>query len=131
MINDFVATHINARSFTTLGQLRYLSCIAQMDVVIGNSSSGLIEVPSFKKPTINIGDRQLGRVKAASVIDCEPSKSSILAALQKAYSPEFQAILATIKNPYSNDETCQKIIDILATVNLDNILKKHFFDIPR
>ena len=77
MIVEFVSKHPHAKAFTSLGQLRYLSCIKYVDGVVGNSSSGLAEVPSFKKGTINIGDRQKGRLKAVSVIDCEPNKISI------------------------------------------------------
>jgi|CXWL01.1.fsa_nt_gi GDP/UDP-N,N'-diacetylbacillosamine 2-epimerase (hydrolysing) len=130
MINNFVSKHKNARAYSSLGQQRYLSCVALVDAVVGNSSSGIIEAPSFKKPTINIGNRQSGRVKAESVIDCEPSKNSILAALQKAYSQEFQASLAIVENPYGNGDSCKKIVDTLISVDLVDILKKQFFDIP-
>ena len=81
MVEQFVATHLNARAYTSLGQLRYLSCISQVDGVVGNSSSGLTEVPSFKKGTVNIGDRQRGRLQAASVINCEPTRPGIESAL--------------------------------------------------
>jgi GDP/UDP-N,N'-diacetylbacillosamine 2-epimerase (hydrolysing) len=70
MVEQFASQHANAHAFTSLGQLRYLSCIAQVDGVVGNSSSGLAEVPSFKKGTINIGDRQRGRLQATSIINC-------------------------------------------------------------
>ena len=90
MIQDFVQKNTNAKVFTSLGQLRYLSCIKYFDAVIGNSSSGLIEVPHLKKPTINIGDRQKGRLKADTVIDCEPNRLSINNALKKALSNDFQ-----------------------------------------
>lgn len=130
MISNFVKQYPNSCAYSSLGQLRYLSCLAQVDAVIGNSSSGLIEVPSFKKPTINIGNRQLGRVKAESVVDCEPSKQSILAALHKIYSPEFLASISSVKNPYEISNSCEKIMKILLSVDLSNILEKHFFDIP-
>jgi len=100
MVDRFVADHPNARAYTSLGQLRYLSCIRHVDGVVGNSSSGLAEVPSFRKGTINIGDRQRGRLKAESVIDCSPDRQSIAAALQQLYSRAFQATLKTIRNPY-------------------------------
>lgn len=129
MINNFVKQNKNAHVYSSLGQQRYLSCLALIDVVIGNSSSGIIEAPSFKKATINIGSRQLGRIKADSVIDCEATKPSILAALHKAYSPEFQAILPSVKNPYEGENTCEKIINILLSTDLSNILAKQFFDI--
>lgn len=93
MVEQFVAQHTNARAYPSLGQLRYLSCIAHVDGVVGNSSSGLLEVPSFRKGTINIGDRQRGRLLAASVINCKPSRQSISAALGRLYEADFQASL--------------------------------------
>ncbi|MEK6747242.1 MAG: UDP-N-acetylglucosamine 2-epimerase [Pseudomonadota bacterium] len=130
LIQDFVAQNKNARAYDSLGQQRYLSCVAEVDAVVGNSSSGLIEVPSFKKPTINIGNRQNGRIKAASVIDCEPERDSILVALDKAYSKEFRTSLSNIENSYGSGDSCKKIVDTLISVDLYNILTKHFFDIP-
>ena len=88
-IREFVSSHPNAKAFTSLGQLRYLSCIKHVDGVVGNSSSGLAEVPTFKKGTINIGDRQCGRIKATSVIDCKPTRESIYKALTKLYSTDL------------------------------------------
>ena len=91
MIQDFVQKNKNAIVFTSLGQLRYLSCIKYVDAVIGNSSSGLIEVPYLKKPTINIGDRQKGRLKADTIIDCNPERLSINNAIKKAFSNDFKS----------------------------------------
>ena len=90
MIEEFVAKKKHSKAYTSLGQLRYLSCIKYVDGVIGNSSSGLLEVPSFKKGSINIGDRQKGRLKAESVIDCEASNLDISHALEKLFSLDFQ-----------------------------------------
>ena len=129
MIEKFVAKHPHAKAFTSLGQLRYLSCIKYVDGVVGNSSSGLAEVPSFKKGTINIGDRQKGRLKAVSVIDCEPNKVSINNAVQKLYSAEFQDKLSTVKNPYGSGGASEAIINILENVTLDGILKKKFYNL--
>ena len=128
-IQKFVSEHNNASVFTSLGQLRYLSCIAQVDAVIGNSSSGLAEVPSFKKATINIGDRQRGRMKARSVIDCLPERSAILQALEKIYLDEFQQKLKSVVNPYGEGGASESIVEILESANLDNIVKKSFYDI--
>jgi GDP/UDP-N,N'-diacetylbacillosamine 2-epimerase (hydrolysing) len=128
MIEKFVAKHPHAIAFTSLGQLRYLSCIKYVDGVVGNSSSGLAEVPSFKKGTINIGDRQKGRMKAGSVIDCEANKKSISSAIQKLYSAEFQAKLRTVKNPYGSGGASEALVKILERVSLDGILKKTFYD---
>ena len=129
-IHRFVATHPNSRAYTSLGQLRYLSCIRHVDGVVGNSSSGLTEAPSFHKGTLNIGDRQRGRLKAASVIDCAPERTSIGAALRRLYSSEFKATLHEVRNPYGNAGASERIVTILATVELGGILKKRFFDLP-
>jgi GDP/UDP-N,N'-diacetylbacillosamine 2-epimerase (hydrolysing) len=129
MIDQFVAKHPNARSYTSLGQLRYLSCIKHVDGVVGNSSSGLIEVPSFAKGTINIGDRQRGRLKAESVIDCAPEQESITAALRKLYSKEFQLSVGKVKNPYGEGGASKKVVKILHDHSLELILKKTFHDL--
>ena len=101
LIDAFVAEHpARSKAFTSLGQLRYLSAVACVDAVVGNSSSGLAEVPSLRKATVNIGDRQRGRLKAASVIDCLPEKAAILAALAQVYSPEFREMLPHAENPF-------------------------------
>lgn len=128
MIEAFVASHPNARAFTSLGQLRYLSCLRYVDGVIGNSSSGLTEVPSFGKGTINIGDRQRGRLKAASVIDCLPTQQSIAAALQQLMSSAFQSALSTVKNPYGEGGAAERIVAVLRDVSLESILMKSFYD---
>jgi len=130
LVYDFVAKNPNAKAFESLGQLRYLSCIACVDGVVGNSSSGLTEVPSFRKGTINIGSRQEGRLQAASVINCAPERDDIRAALSRLYSPEFQSQLTKVKNPYGVPGASGRIVDIIASANLDGILKKRFVDIP-
>jgi GDP/UDP-N,N'-diacetylbacillosamine 2-epimerase (hydrolysing) len=129
MIDHYVANnHQKSVSFVSLGQLRYLSSLQYVDAVIGNSSSGLIEVPSFNIPTINIGDRQKGRLRAASIIDCKPAKADILAAYDKINSTEFKKLLVNLENPYGNGGASQKIINILSGISFDGILKKTFFD---
>ena len=97
--------------------------------MLGNSSSGLTEAPSFKVVTVNIGDRQKGRIKAGSVIDCEPKKDEILGAINKAYSSDFRQILKDVVNPYDGGDSSKKIVEILKNANLDDILKKKFYDI--
>ena len=89
MIEEFVALHPRARACTSLGSLRYFSCMKHVDGVVGNSSSGLLEAPCFQKGTINIGDRQRGRLQAASVINCKPTRQSITTALGHLYAPGF------------------------------------------
>jgi len=129
-IDEFVARHDNARAYTSLGQLRYLSCIAQVDGVVGNSSSGLLEVPSFHKGTINIGDRQRGRLQASSVLNCAPERGAIRAALEQLYSPPFQASLGQVRNPYGEGGASEKIVEVIRACNLNNLLKKRFNDLP-
>ncbi len=99
MVREFVDTHPNACVFKSLGQLRYFSCLAQVDGVVGNSSSGLLEAPAFHVGTLNIGDRQKGRLAASSVIDCKPTRQDILKALRHMYSPEFPHTLNFEDNP--------------------------------
>lgn len=130
MVRDFVARHANAHVFASLGQLRYLSCVALVDGVVGNSSSGLAEVPSFGKGTINIGDRQCGRLKAASVIDCEPTREAVAAALEKLYSAPFQDSLAKVRNPYGDGGASEKILEVIRSVPLQALIKKSFHDLP-
>jgi GDP/UDP-N,N'-diacetylbacillosamine 2-epimerase (hydrolysing) len=128
-IQDFCEKHPQAKAYTSLGQLRYLSCMRHVDGVVGNSSSGLLEVPSFKKGTINIGDRQKGRLKAQSIIDCEPIRSSISNAIEKMFSPQFQNQLSTVKNPYGDGGASAAVVKILKGCSLKGILKKRFHDI--
>lgn len=130
MIQSFVDRHPNARAYNSMGQLRYLSCIAQVDGVVGNSSSGLTEVPTFKKGTINIGDRQRGRLQAASVINCEPTKASIINALTRLYSNDFQSNLSQVVNPYGVGGASKKVVDILKNYPINSIIKKTFYDLP-
>ena len=128
-IEDFCHWHSNAKAYTSLGQLRYLSCIQHFDGVVGNSSSGLTEVPSFKKGTINIGDRQLGRLRATSVINCEPDRQAITAALSHLFSDEFQHQLPATKSPYGSGGASVAVVRILEHQPLDNLLKKRFYDL--
>ena len=130
MVEKFVAQHANARAYASLGQLRYLSCIAHVDGVVGNSSSGLAEVPSFKKGTINIGDRQKGRLQAGSVLNCEPTRASIAAALAKLYSPAFQRSLSQVTNPYGTGGATEKVLAVIKNFPLMHLVKKAFHDLP-
>jgi GDP/UDP-N,N'-diacetylbacillosamine 2-epimerase (hydrolysing) len=129
-VHDFCRSRTNATAYTSLGQLLYLSCIRHMDGVVGNSSSGLIEVPSFRKGTVNIGDRQKGRLRASSVIDCQPERASISAALDRLYSEEFQSTLPSVKNPYGDGGASRAVVDVLERCDLGGLLKKSFFNIP-
>ena len=127
-IQEFCEKHPHAKAFTSLGQLRYLSCMRHVDAVAGNSSSGLLEAPSFNIGTINIGDRQKGRLKAPSVIDCEPVSTSISDAIHYIFSQQFQGKLSTVANPYGNGGASKAIVKILESCSLNDILKKRFND---
>lgn len=129
MVEEFVSQHPHARAYPSLGQLRYLSCMNLVDGVVGNSSSGLIEAPSLRRGTINIGSRQDGRMKAASVIDCQPLREEIIKALQRLYSDEFHAELCTVRNPYGEPGASGKIASLLGSVELEGVLKKRFHDL--
>ena len=133
LIQDFVVDRPQCSVYTSLGQLRYLSTVAQVDAVVGNSSSGLTEVPSLGIGTVNIGDRQRGRLKAASVVDCDPDRQSISAALAHIQTEEFRSVLATSSNPYDpygDGQTSRRVVEVLRTVDLSGVLKKRFLDIP-
>lgn len=130
MIDEYVSKNKDKSiCFTSLGQLRYLSALQHMNAVVGNSSSGLAEAPSFKIATINIGDRQKGRVKASSVVDCEPNRKSILEAFGRIYSDKFQQNLKNTINPYGNKFASKKIVEIIKKTDLTSILKKSFYDL--
>ncbi|MFW3372420.1 UDP-N-acetylglucosamine 2-epimerase [Aliarcobacter butzleri] len=130
MIDDYVARNFHKSvRFTSLGQLRYLSALQYVDAMVGNSSSGLLEAPSFKIGTINIGDRQKGRIKAHSVIDCSANKTDIEKAFERLYSKEFQNSLLNVQNPYGDGYASNKIIEEIKKVDLQNILKKSFYDL--
>ena len=125
-IQSFCRRNENAVAFTSLGQTRYLSCLNHVDMAVGNSSSGLAEVPSFKIPTVNIGDRQRGRMKAASVIDCKPLDHEIYRSIMKALSPEFKKISSNVTNPYGSGGASSAIINKLEQMDNVNFLKKIF-----
>ena len=132
MIDKFVLTRPQTSiAHTSLGQRTYLSALKQVDGIVGNSSSGLIEGPSFKIGTINIGDRQKGRIRAKSVIDCQPEYSSIVSALARLFSKDFNATLATVTNPYGTGGAADDILEKLQTTPLDGLLQKSFFDISK
>lgn len=130
MVAAYVKDRPHTKVYTSLGQLRYFSVLAQVDAVVGNSSSGLTEAPSFRKGTVNIGDRQRGRLRAASVIDCEPTRASIDLAFERLYSTSFQAALPDIVSPYGHAGASDKIVQTLRTCPMSGILKKVFHDFP-
>ena len=130
MIEEFVLKYPeNVVVHTSLGQLRYLSTLKYVSGVVGNSSSGIIEAPSLQKGTVNIGNRQLGRLRAASVIDCRPDVQSIKNALDTLFSSQFQSSLPRVSSPYVGSDVARKIACILKNCSLDGIVRKRFFDI--
>lgn len=129
-LEQFVHDRPNARLFASLGQLRYYSCMQFVDGVVGNSSSGIAEAPSLGTGTINIGNRQKGRLSAASVIHCSADRDSIGKALAKLYDPAFRAMLSHTENPYGDGGASAKIARMLSAYPLENLVKKPFFDLP-
>ena len=130
MIDEYVrANNEKAMSSKSLGKLNYLSAMKHADLVIGNSSSGIIEFPSFNKPTVNIGDRQRGRIKSQSIIDCRPRKDDIGAAIKKALSDDFRKVCEKTENPYGDGNSSERIVAILKKELMKPMdLKKSFFD---
>lgn len=130
-IDNFVMNNENALAVTSLGMKRYLSALKYAEFVIGNSSSGIVEVPSFKIPTINIGDRQKGRIQASSVINCNAEFKAIVSAIEKAKTEKFIEIAKNTVNPYEKKDTAINITSIiikyLSTNNID--IKKKFYDL--
>lgn len=113
------------------GALNYLAMLREAAAVIGNSSSGLIETPAFKVPTVNIGDRQQGRTRAANVIDVPVSTDAILGGIRKAIDPAFRSNLARLDNPYGDGHAAERIVDVLKTADLDSdLVAKRFYDGP-
>jgi UDP-hydrolysing UDP-N-acetyl-D-glucosamine 2-epimerase len=135
MIDNYVMKN-NGRAiaFESLGQRNYLSALQYVNMVVGNSSSGLIEAPSFKIPTVNIGDRQEGREQAQTVIQCDPQKESILQALQKGFSSEFRNSIKQAVNPYGDGKTSPRIKNKLKEILFrddgpKSFIKKDFYEI--
>ncbi len=124
MLEQFVKAHSNARLYDSLGQSLYLSTVAQVDAVVGNSSSGLYEVPSFRKPTVNIGYRQKGRMQAASVINCLPRAGDIRESIYRAFDLDCSLII----NPYGDGNSSERIIQVLKGISCyKDLLCKHFY----
>ena len=129
MIDAYVSVNDNSIAFTSMGQLNYLSALQFVDAVVGNSSSGLLEAPSFNIATIDIGDRQKGRIKADSVISCLPTQESIRSAFDKSYSEDFQNIVDNTKNLYGDGGSSKMVVKVIKNFDLNGILKKTFYDL--
>lgn len=130
-INQFVQKHSErACAFKSLGYKRYLSTMKYAGAVVGNSSSGVVEAPSFHIPTLDIGDRQKGRIAADSVYHCAPDAESIRAGLSYIFSDEFQEVVKNSQNPYEKPDIVKSIFDVISTYPLEGIIKKPFYNLP-
>lgn len=127
MTEEFVAARDHAAAWTSLGQQRYYGALSHVDAVVGNSSSGLLEAPSFHIPTVNVGDRQRGRMRADSVIDCEPIAAAILDAVRRASELDCSGV----RNPYGDGHATDSIIAALRTeTDYPALVRKRFVDLP-
>jgi UDP-hydrolysing UDP-N-acetyl-D-glucosamine 2-epimerase len=134
IINQMMETYANKHPeksvlFTSLGTLRYLSVMTQVTAVLGNSSSGIVEAPSIPTATINIGDRQKGRIQAESIINCNANKEEIVSAFQKVKSEEFRKKIKNVINPYGNGTASHQIMKIFKTLSPERLSRKTFYDI--
>lgn len=131
LIDQYAQTHTNWSCFYSLGIRRYLSALKYCDLVIGNSSSGIVEAPCFHIPTVNIGSRQDGRLMAESIISCAPEKNEIISAIQRAKSPEFQEIAKKASHPYGSGDTSRRIVEEIKKFPWDFGFAKTFYDTDR
>lgn len=129
-VENYVEKHSNsAKAYTSLGLKRYLSTLQFVKAAVGNSSSGIIEVPSFGIPTLNIGDRQKGRLASKSVVNCGTSKDEVIAGLKLCLSEEMQKAAKTYENPYAKPDTANLIYQELKNVELAGLNLKTFYDL--
>jgi GDP/UDP-N,N'-diacetylbacillosamine 2-epimerase (hydrolysing) len=128
LIEKYVESHSNAVSFKSLGAKRYLSVMACVSGVIGNSSSGLLEAPSLGVGTVNVGDRQRGRIQAESVISCEPTLFAIQSAITELLSMEFRGKVQKAISPFGTGGASNAIVEIIKTLPQENLLIKKFHD---
>ena len=131
MLEEYAAHRNNVQVYDSLGMIKYLSAVKYSKMVIGNSSSGILEVPSFGIPTVNVGDRQKARIRAESVIDCKEDTESIVEAIKKAKTLEFRKLCSHVKNPYEGVRTSDTIVEIIKKKIFDETvdIKKKFYDI--
>ena len=131
LIDKYVASHANCVAFTSLGSKRYLSLLKYSNGILGNSSSGIVEAPSFGIPTINIGNRQKGRLQAESILNCEPKKEQIIKAIARSQSKEFIEQSKNVRNPYGTGDTSRQIVQVITEYLCQNkiYLEKEFYDI--
>jgi GDP/UDP-N,N'-diacetylbacillosamine 2-epimerase (hydrolysing) len=130
-LRAFAETRTNVGLFDSLGQQRYFSALTLVDGVVGNSSSGLAEAPSFGIGTVNIGARQDGRLRAASVIDCAVERAAIGEGIAMLFKADFKALASRRDNPYGDGGATQRILSVIKTTLSDGIAVKTFFDLPQ
>jgi UDP-hydrolysing UDP-N-acetyl-D-glucosamine 2-epimerase len=130
-LKEFVQTHPKAHLVENMGTQRYFSLMALAAAMIGNSSSGIIEAPSFGLPVVNIGTRQQGRLRAANVIDVGYKREAIVQGIHAALKPQFRARLSGLANPYGDGHAAERIVARLKEVPLDHrLIRKRFVDLP-
>lgn len=131
LLLQYAQNHDNVRVFASLGVRYYISLLHYADMIIGNSSSGIIEAPSIGIPTVNIGNRQRGRLQAQSIINCSPHREEIVVAVRKAGSDEMKRLAAKKKNPYAGGDTSHKIVETIKTAVLSGKIElmKRFYDL--
>ena len=120
----------NTRVETSLGQVRYISALKAADIVVGNSSSGIVEAPSAGTVVVNIGDRQRGRLRSNNIIDVLNTQSEILSAIEKGLSMEMQNLAKHVLSPFGTPGASGRIFEVIKNFDLREILKKQFFDLP-
>lgn len=131
LIRDYVATHPQqAMHVASLGKLNYLSLIRHANVVVGNSSSGIVEAPALQTATVNIGSRQEGRPRASSVIDCGATATEVRTAIERALSAEMQERARHARSPYGDGKASKRIVEVLKRADLESLIPKGFFDLP-
>ncbi|HEX3519223.1 MAG TPA: UDP-N-acetylglucosamine 2-epimerase [Solirubrobacteraceae bacterium] len=130
LLSSWGARRANVHVFATLGQRRYLSLLRCADLVLGNSSSAIIEAPSFRVPVVNVGDRQRGRLMAANVIGAGAQRPAVAAAMRRALDPAFRASLSELENPYDHGDVAMSILETLRRTPLEGLTHKRFFDLP-
>lgn len=130
MIDDYVTKNPSkSAAFNSLGSLNFLSLVNICSAIVGNSSSGIIEAPSLKTPTINVGDRQRGRIQAASVLNCSVDYNEISLCFQKIKDPSFIKSMEEMENPYGDGNTTKQIIEILSSIDFEALKTKEFYNI--
>jgi UDP-N-acetylglucosamine 2-epimerase len=130
-INSFQERYPLAQARVSLGSRLYMGLMRHVAALVGNSSSGIIEAASFGLPVVNVGDRQLGRIRGANVIDVAGCKEVIYAGIQQAMDPEFRRIAADVSNPYDKGNASEIIVPVLKDVPLDStLLRKRLVDLP-